>query len=150
MVYRLEAEEYLKIVDWIQEVDKDFFPWPWSSKSWSEINFENHSLYLIEKNNKHLGFALFQSLNGDDSCHLLKILILPVFRGLGYGSQLLKECLQKENSLGKKSCYLEVERGNSGAIGLYERLGFKKVREVEGFYKNGNDALCYLLSEIKS
>jgi ribosomal-protein-alanine N-acetyltransferase len=37
-------------------------------------------------------------------------------------------------------CYLEVRIGNDAAIGLYEKLGFAKVKRNYGYYLDGEDA----------
>jgi len=38
---------------------------------------------------------------------------------------------------------LEVEKNNIPAKTLYERVGFKLIKEIKNYYLNGEDALAY-------
>ena len=53
--------------------------------------------------------------------------VLPPFREQGIGSEILRKCIAEA----EKDLYLYVFRGNTRAIGLYERFGFT-VREAVG------------------
>ena len=41
---------------------------------------------------------------------------------------------------GAKECYLEVRRGNTEAVKLYERVGFRVTRTMHKYYADGEDA----------
>lgn len=56
--------------------------------------------------------------------------ITPEHRGLGLGGCLVLMALAGFQRAGLSSAYLEVTAQNEGAIRLYERLGFRKVRTV--------------------
>ncbi len=43
-----------------------------------------------------------------------------------------------------KDILVEVDIENIKAINLYKKLGFKKIRELNNYYKNGNDAIVLL------
>jgi ribosomal protein S18 acetylase RimI-like enzyme len=51
--------------------------------------------------------------------------IVPQHRGLGLGAELMRRALLGFMQAGLKHCYLEVTAQNTGAIRLYERLGFR-------------------------
>lgn len=51
-------------------------------------------------------------------------------RGRGVGTWLIYQCLAGFRQAGLKKAYLEVTAQNTGAIRLYERLGFRKVKTV--------------------
>jgi ribosomal protein S18 acetylase RimI-like enzyme len=61
------------------------------------------------------------------SLHVVEITILPEFRQRGYGTQLL-QALQREAAGAGSALSIHVEHGNP-ALALYQRLGFKKIRE---------------------
>jgi ribosomal-protein-alanine N-acetyltransferase len=42
--------------------------------------------------------------------------------------------------LGADECFLEVRFSNVQAIGLYEKLGLQRVREIPYYYKDGETA----------
>lgn len=56
--------------------------------------------------------------------------VTPVHRGLGLGTQLLFQALQGFRKAGLRRAYLEVTAQNTGAVRLYERLGFRRVKTV--------------------
>ena len=56
--------------------------------------------------------------------------VTPEHRGAGLGSWLVQQALQGFCDAGLTRAYLEVTAQNVGAIRLYERLGFRKVKTV--------------------
>lgn len=56
--------------------------------------------------------------------------VTPNHRGQGLGSLLLFRGLQGFWEAGLRRAYLEVTAQNSGALRLYHRLGFRKVKTV--------------------
>jgi ribosomal protein S18 acetylase RimI-like enzyme len=56
--------------------------------------------------------------------------ITPGHRDLGLGSVLLHRALCGFRDVGLRRAYLEVTAQNTGAIRLYERLGFRRVKTV--------------------
>lgn len=131
-----------KDLDQIIEWDETYFPMPWSAKQWREMNLEHHLLMSWEE----MGFALFGFMEGDDTAHLLKILIKPELRGKGPALNFWKEILNFLTSKKVKNIYLEVEASNERAIGFYQKLGFLTLRRVKGYYSNGSDALMMNLT----
>jgi ribosomal protein S18 acetylase RimI-like enzyme len=56
--------------------------------------------------------------------------VTPVHRGLGLGTQLLFQALHGFRQAGLRRAYLEVTAQNTGAVRLYHRLGFRRVKTV--------------------
>ena len=56
--------------------------------------------------------------------------VAPEHRGRGLGTFLLMKALEGFQRAGVRRVYLEVTAKNKGAIRLYRRLGFKRVRTV--------------------
>ena len=67
---------------------------------------------------KH-GFGAIQNLG-----------ITPAHRGKGLGTIMLRESLLGFRRHGLTRAFLEVTAQNTGAVRLYERLGFRKVKTV--------------------
>jgi len=73
--------------------------------------------------------------------HVVSIAVLPEYRGMGIGTNLLREAIKalKENC----HCvdvYLEVRISNHKAIKLYRKLGFTVSHIKRGYYRDGEDA----------
>ena len=78
--------------------------------------------------------------------HLVSIAVLEEYRGRGIGKTLLQETIRVMRDIYKTvSIYLEVRVSNERAIRLYEKMGFKKVRLVPGYYRDGENAWVMVL-----
>ena len=90
------------------------------------------------------GFSNFKKLGFVKKGHMVSVAILPEFRNRGIGRALVEEAV---NGVRIRKCdefYLEVRCSNTGAIGLYEKLGFVKRQRLNEYYRDGEDA--YLMS----
>ena len=56
--------------------------------------------------------------------------VTPQHRGKGLGTVLLHQALQGFQKAELDRCFLEVTADNLGAVRLYQRLGFRKIRTV--------------------
>ncbi len=80
------------------------------------------------------GYVLTREAGGETE--LLRIAVLPQFRGRGYGRELLER-------VKVKNMFLEVRAGNDAARALYEKAGFLQIGNRRGYYWNGEDAVLY-------
>jgi len=73
--------------------------------------------------------------------HVISIAVDPGYRRRGIGESLLKHAMRalKEKYRGTE-VFLEVRVSNTPAIRLYEKLGFKRVKRLIGYYSDGEDA----------
>jgi ribosomal protein S18 acetylase RimI-like enzyme len=55
----------------------------------------------------------------------------PAYRRIGLGARTLVAAIDAVAAEGVETVWLEVLEGNAAAIGLYERLGFERVRHLE-------------------
>lgn len=74
-------------------------------------------------------------------CHVVSIAVMEAYRRRGIATALMEQAM--ENSAveyGATECFLEVRASNEPALGLYNKLGFKRTRRLAGYYMNGEDA----------
>lgn len=57
--------------------------------------------------------------------------VAPDHRGRGYGERVMREAIASARARGARRLSLEVLEQNAPAIRVYERLGFRRVRELE-------------------
>jgi ribosomal protein S18 acetylase RimI-like enzyme len=69
----------------------------------------------------------------DEETPELSIAIVPSRRGTGLGSELLEALMRRAREDGFAAISLSVEKDNP-AVTLYERHGFRRVREDDGAY----------------
>ncbi len=125
----------------LHELDRDYFPTPWTYDALKEFIDTHHFLIGIVKNEEILiGFTLFEKQDADSFAHLLKIVVTKNFQGKGIGANLLDESLKYLKLNGINKFFLEVEISNSSAIKIYEKAGFKIVHLNKNFYGAGRHA----------
>jgi ribosomal-protein-alanine N-acetyltransferase len=90
------------------------------------------TLVACDKKRKVAGFAMLRLL-GDDA-ELMTIAVDQKFRGKGVGAALMHACFEDLRMTPTRRMILEVANDNPAAIHLYEKLGFKKLSERQGYY----------------
>ncbi|WP_461865506.1 ribosomal protein S18-alanine N-acetyltransferase [Thermococcus sp.] len=105
----------------------------------------NPDTFLVaEYNGRVVGYVMAY-LRPDLEGHIMSIAVDPEYRGNGIGKVLMIEVIERLIKKGAKYIGLEVRVSNERAIKLYERLGFRKVKRVIGYYADGEDAYYMLL-----
>ncbi len=67
----------------------------------------------------------------------LHIDLLPIAQGQGLGRQMMTTFLNKLREMGVSGVHLGVGKRNAGAIQFYERMGFQRVIDGEGWLGYG-------------
>jgi len=70
----------------------------------------------------------------DENVEITNIFVEPKFRGQGEGKKMIQKVIKEAE--GKACVYLFTRKSNLGAQKFYEAVGFKKVCEIEGFYRS--------------
>ena len=87
------------------------------------------------------GWSKIGKLTPARLCHIVSIAVMENYRRRGIGRKLIVEAMRKGRDVyGASEGYLEVRTSNDAAIGLYDVLGFKKVKRNYGYYMDGEDA----------
>lgn len=81
---------------------------------------------------KQKGFLVYKNL--EISYDIYYISILKEFRNQGIAYRLLDE-------INKKDLILEVNIKNIKAISLYQKFGFKKIKEIKNYYNKTDSAI---------
>ncbi len=98
-------------------------------------------VFLAECENELAGFVIMQT-QGTFKGYIQTIFMKASWRGRGLGKELIQFC---EDRILKYSpnVFICVSSFNSGAIRLYEDLGYVRVGELKDFLKNGYAELLY-------
>jgi len=70
--------------------------------------------------------------------HVLTIDIRETHRRKGVGTALLQEMEKQFKEQGVTACRLEVREDNAPALRFYQKLGYKKIAELENYYGKVN------------
>lgn len=81
------------------------------------------------------GFVLSRAAGGE--AEILTIGVDLRFERQGLGWRLMMAAIREARNRDAEEIFLEVDEINTGAIGLYRRLGFIKVGERKAYYQTG-------------
>lgn len=116
--------------------------WMYSPESLErQIAEEGHVYFIVYENDKPAGYVSVQAQD-ENLFNLRKIYVLPASQGLHLGSFLLEVAIRYVREIHPEPCMLElnVNRYNK-ALGFYERMGFRKLRQGDfpiggGYFMN--------------
>lgn len=128
-------------LDAVTALEAEAFPIPWSRASFADELARPHARCVVLRDGPTLvGYLVAWVLF--DVAELLVVAVAPAYRGHGHGRRLVAHLLGLARAEGATRVQLEVRRGNTAAVALYERLGFRVVGVRAGYYQdNGEDAL---------
>jgi ribosomal protein S18 acetylase RimI-like enzyme len=103
--------------------------------------FQPASLLASDASTGRLFGVCLASLLARDVGHITQICVSPPMQGIGAGYELLRRSLAVLAASGCRKASLTVTAANTGAVRLYERVGFATIRQFpalvwEGFAKD--------------
>lgn len=108
----------------------------------AEGETQGYIMCRIEKGWSKLGMLTPARL-----CHVVSVAVMEEYRRRGLGRAMVVEAMRKGRDVyGAGEGYLEVRVSNEAAIGLYDVLGFRKVKRNYGYYMDGEDAWVMAVS----
>ena len=120
----------MALVDWTDQQKDEFLHMQFNAQhSFYHEQFSSAQFDIIESNNKAIG-RLYVDRRADE-IRIIDIALMPDYRGKGIGGELMQS-LMKEASDSNLSVTIHVEHNNS-AMHLYQRLGFRHIRD-DGVY----------------
>jgi ribosomal-protein-alanine acetyltransferase len=85
----------------------------------------------------HAVVAYVVAFQGATRAEVGSIAVAPAKRGRGIAVALLKRVIGVLRQRGFRTVSLNVRPRNKAAIRLYRKLGFQRVRRVNGYYEDG-------------
>lgn len=106
-----------------------------------QMEEEGHIYYIAYGECEAAGYVSIQP-EGKDLYHLQKIYVLPYFQKSRLGRKLFEQAVSAIKELHPGPCRMELNvNRNNPALGFYEHMGMRKVREGDfpignGYYMN--------------
>lgn len=124
-------------------IERRSFPTPWSLAMFVlELSKPSGICLAASASDELLGYVVCSRY--DQVWHLMNIAVAPEARGTGVAGQLMRRLI--DEGRGALPFTLEVRVSNHGAIGMYERFGFRSAGVRPRYYHdNGEDALIMWL-----
>jgi ribosomal-protein-alanine N-acetyltransferase len=119
-------------------------PWPYAAFD----RFVDESGFLVaDRDGDVVGYVVGDVTPdfGRDMGHVKDLAVAPSARGRGIGRSLLGQSLTALAVQGADLVKLEVRAGNDPAQALYRDVGFRATRRIDGYYRDGEDALVMML-----
>ena len=119
---------------------------------WSKDSFYNElsnelAKYFSVFNEKDELIAYCGSWHILEEAHITNIAVSPEYRRMHIGEALLKTIIDECYRNMVKYITLEVRAGNTPAIGLYEKYGFKSLGLRKGYYQDNNEDALIMWTE---
>jgi ribosomal-protein-alanine acetyltransferase len=83
-----------------------------------------------------------------DEAEILRLGVLPPLRYQGWGQRLLDHALSQLAAAEVRTVFLEVRAGNSDALALYRKLGFRETGRRRGYYRDPPEDALLMGREI--
>jgi [ribosomal protein S18]-alanine N-acetyltransferase len=111
----------------------------------SLANDANCRTWLGIVDNVRVGFAIaaLQGEDDPDSAYIWTIEVLPAFRRMGVGRQLLMRMEESAREAGCAAVELHVSERNLEAQAMYEAAGFVRLGVEPQYYGRNEDGLRY-------
>lgn len=115
----------------------------WSRGQLLDAMTRDDTVYLVsEKAGRIIGLCGVRNVSGDGE--VTNVSVAGDVRNEGTGYKMLKQLLERGRGIGITAYTLEVRSGNTAAVRLYEKLGFKSKGVRPGFYDEPKeDAVIY-------
>lgn len=125
-------------------LDKEYFPYsPWSPAQFKEEFAGIPSTRFFElaiSDNEIVGYAGVIAPGPDAVADILTVTVIDGFRRQGIAKRLIADIESYCQSKGSSAVMLEVATDNTGAIALYENLGYSQISKRSNYYGSKKDA----------
>jgi ribosomal-protein-alanine N-acetyltransferase len=126
----------------VQEIENEIFLTPWPRNAYRrELQQNKLATYIVMRDGDELiGYAGMWKMG--DEAHVTTVGVRRRDQGKGFGLALMLALIDRAYAMGSRWMTLEVRASNQGAMGLYEKLGFKVIGRRRGYYTDdGEDAV---------
>ena len=126
-----------------------------------KVEFENELAALPGKYSRPAGSLLIAYHDGHPAgcvamrplaegfCEMKRLYVPPVYHGQGIGRMLADRIIADASSAGYKAMRLDTSRNQLAAIGLYQRLGFRRIASYYPIPDAFKDWLIFFEKDLK-
>ena len=111
----------------------------WRRSAFIDATWRTNSIFLVAELDRQIVGCAGAEITSN-AAEIQTVSVDPTHHGRGFGTKLFAELLAAIRARGATMAYLEVRTGNTPAIDLYEKFGFRVMTSLENFYHN-EDAL---------
>ena len=115
-------------------IEHEIFLFPWSIVNFRDsIKAGYHCRVLVQPNsNLVMGYGIL--MTGPGEAHVLTLGVGAAWQSQGLGGKMLRYLIELSRKHQAEFVLLDVRESNTGAINLYQRLGFQQIAVRKGYY----------------
>ncbi|HEY3729725.1 MAG TPA: ribosomal protein S18-alanine N-acetyltransferase [Steroidobacteraceae bacterium] len=114
-------------------IERASYAFPWTEGILRDCLRVNYTCLVAEIGVVTAGYGILSVAAGE--AHLLNLCVAEAYRCRGIGRRLLAHLLRAAGAAGARDAYLEARPSNTGAIRLYQSLGFAHIGLRRGYYQ---------------
>ena len=131
----------------IAALESEIFSDAWSEELLSDtFKYDYYRLISRRESGRLSGYIIYSILGGE--AELQRIAVAPDHRRCGIASKLMDEMVTSLKSEKVESVFLEVRSGNTPAISLYEKYGYKNIAVRKNYYTDPTEDAVMMKLEI--
>jgi ribosomal-protein-alanine N-acetyltransferase len=114
-------------------IERASYQFPWSEGIFRDCLRVGYVCRVVALRGETVGYGVMSV--GAGEAHILNLCVHAEVRCRGIGRRLLAYLVERAAASGMGEAYLEVRPSNTGAIRLYQSLGFEQVGIRRGYYQ---------------
>lgn len=126
-------------LDSVLKIERASFKTAYTRKRFCGIHQKHSQSFIVAELSKKIVGYIFAYLK-DNSIYFSSIAVDKNYRNMGIGRKLFAFMFKHFAKKGLKKACLDVRTANKKAISFYENLGFKTVKKIKRYYRDGSDA----------
>ena len=131
----------------VMHIELAMYPFPWTQRIFEDCLRVGYRCHVGEVDGVFAGYGVMST--GANEAHILNLCVAKEFQRRGLAREMLSFLLDEADTLEVRDVFLEVRPSNTGAIALYDQMGFNQVGLRKDYYptENGHeDAIIYAAS----
>ena len=117
----------------VLRIERASYAFPWTEGIFRDCLRVHYTCRVAAIGVMTVGYGILSVAAGE--AHLLNLCVADAYRCRGIGRRLLDHMLQAAGTAGAREAFLEARPSNSGAIRLYQSLGFVQIGLRRGYYQ---------------
>lgn len=115
--------------------------WSWTrARIVRHVRSPDSVVVVAGSKNRISAFAIMRF--GEEEAHLDLLAVRPQYRRTGLGRRLVEWLEKSAVVAGISVIYLEVRENNKEAQAFYQKLGYRRVTRLSGYYRGRESAIC--------
>ncbi|MBN2244137.1 MAG: GNAT family N-acetyltransferase [Acidobacteria bacterium] len=134
---------YRQDLDVLYAIDRICFPADiaFSRRDFRDFLGQGGSILRIADVSARISGFLLGRMEKSSLGRIITLDVVPGARRCGIGSALMEDFHRILERNGVRAAVLEVGTGNLGALRLYERMNYRRIGTLPGYYNGNEDAL---------